>query len=170
MLAGGRLLSKISQHHKTITCLRLASGGKRLLSGSLDRHVKVYDMSTFEVIRTFDYSSPILSLGISVSFIVCNACIYHITSNLTYYNFLLQPNDQFMVVGMSDGIIAISRKEEPQQDKEEEDATNTQIVQQRRKKSKSYSTFVETEFGVKEELTPSKLQIMSFSLSCTSCN
>lgn len=68
------MLSKISQHHKTITALKFASDGKRLLSASLDRHVKVYDMSTFEVIRTFDYSSPVLSLGISVSsleFIIC---------------------------------------------------------------------------------------------------
>jgi len=67
-LGGGRLLSKISQHHKTITCLQFASNYKRLASASLDRHVKIYEMTNFEVIQTIDYSSPILSLGISVSF------------------------------------------------------------------------------------------------------
>ena len=65
-LAGGRLLSKISQHHKTITCLRFATNSKRLVSASLDRHVKIYDIASFEVVQTLDYTSPILSLGIAV--------------------------------------------------------------------------------------------------------
>jgi U3 small nucleolar RNA-associated protein 15 len=130
LLSGGRLLSKISQHHKTITALKFASQGKRLLSASLDRHVKVYDMSTYEVIRSFDYSSPILSLGIS-------------------------PGDQTLIVGMSDGIIAIARKEEEIVQDEEENAIK--IIQEKRKKSKTYSSFIETEFGIKEDLIQSKL-------------
>lgn len=40
-VAGGKLLAKVSQHHKTISCMRLASNGRRLLSGGLDHHVKV---------------------------------------------------------------------------------------------------------------------------------
>jgi len=71
-LSGGRLLSKISQHHKTITCLRFANGGRRLLSSSLDRHVKIYDVTDYEVLHTYDYSSPILSLAVSVSVKCCN--------------------------------------------------------------------------------------------------
>uniref|UniRef100_A0A182SLM6 WD_REPEATS_REGION domain-containing protein n=1 Tax=Anopheles maculatus TaxID=74869 RepID=A0A182SLM6_9DIPT len=47
-LAGGRQLAQLSQHHKTVTCLQLASDGKRLFSGSLDRHVKVYDIATYQ--------------------------------------------------------------------------------------------------------------------------
>ncbi|KAF5296592.1 hypothetical protein FQA39_LY19296 [Lamprigera yunnana] len=65
IIAGGKLLGCISQHHKTITCLRLAMNNKRLLSGSLDRHVKVYDISTFQVAHTIDYPNAILSLGVS---------------------------------------------------------------------------------------------------------
>lgn len=64
---GGKLLTKISQHHKTITSLRLASNGNRLMSASLDQHVKIYDVSSYRSVHTLDYSNGILSLGISVS-------------------------------------------------------------------------------------------------------
>ncbi|KAG7166962.1 U3 small nucleolar RNA-associated protein 15-like, partial [Homarus americanus] len=43
----GRLLAKLSQHHKTVTCLSFATDKKRLMSGSLDRHVKIYDIDTY---------------------------------------------------------------------------------------------------------------------------
>lgn len=66
-LAGGRLLAKISQHHKTVTCLKLASNGRRIVSGSLDRHVKIYDAGTYKVVHTLDYPNAILSVGVSVS-------------------------------------------------------------------------------------------------------
>lgn len=66
-IAGGRLLAKISQHHKTVTCLALASGNKRLMSSSLDRHVKIYDISTYQVVHTLDYPNAILSVAASVS-------------------------------------------------------------------------------------------------------
>lgn len=63
----GRLLSKVSQHHKTITCLALASDKKRLLSGSLDRHVKIYDVDTYSVVHTLDYPAPVLCMAVAVS-------------------------------------------------------------------------------------------------------
>jgi len=128
-LAGGRLLAKISQHHKTITCLRFATNGKRLLSSSLDRHVKVYDMNTFEVVHTYDYSSPILSMGIT-------------------------PNDSTLIVGMTDGIIAISRKEEEsaQDDGKSNNGQTGQYPEagRRRKGKKLYSDYAITDSGVKE--------------------
>ncbi|XP_320954.5 U3 small nucleolar RNA-associated protein 15 homolog [Anopheles gambiae] len=85
-LSGGRQLAQLSQHHKTVTCLQLASDGKRLFSGSLDRHVKVYDIATYQVVHTIDSSNAILSLGIS-------------------------KNDDTLVTGMVDGLIAIYRRE-----------------------------------------------------------
>lgn len=84
--AGGKLLGCMSQHHKTITCLRLASNNKRLLSGSLDRHVKIYDVSTFKVVHTLDYPNAVLSLGVS-------------------------KNDDTVVAGLVDGLVSISRRE-----------------------------------------------------------
>lgn len=94
-LAGGKLLGTISQHHKTITCLRLASDNKRLLSGSLDRHVKIYDISTFKVVHTLDYPNAILSLGIS-------------------------KDDQTVVAGLVDGLVCINRRKEEATKEDEE--------------------------------------------------
>lgn len=85
---GGKLLANFSQHHKTITCMRLASNNKRLMTGSLDRHVKIYDISTFKVVHTLDYPNAILSLAISKS-------------------------DDTVVAGMVDGLVSIRRREEP---------------------------------------------------------
>ena len=48
MMAGGRLLRRLSQHQKTVTCVALSTlagpealAAPRMLSGSLDGHVKV---------------------------------------------------------------------------------------------------------------------------------
>ena len=70
MLAGGRLLARVSQHHKTITCLHLASDGKRLITGGLDRHAKIYDVQSYQVVHTLDIFSPAFSLGITVRNVV----------------------------------------------------------------------------------------------------
>ncbi|XP_047003670.1 U3 small nucleolar RNA-associated protein 15 homolog [Schistocerca americana] len=86
-LAGGKLLAKVSQHHKTITCLKLCSENKRLLSSSLDRHVKIYDISTYQVVHTLDYPNAVLSFGVSAK-------------------------DETVVAGMVDGLISISRRED----------------------------------------------------------
>lgn len=61
----GRLLSKVSQHHKTVTCLAFASDNKRLLSGSLDRHIKIYDVDTYSVVHTLDYPAPVLCMAVA---------------------------------------------------------------------------------------------------------
>lgn len=94
-IGGGKLLGSLSQHHKTITCLRLASNGKRLMSGSLDRHVKVYDLKSYEVVHTLDYPNGVLSLGVS-------------------------ENDETVVAGLVDGLVCIRRMEEDQKKNVEE--------------------------------------------------
>ncbi|XP_075229354.1 U3 small nucleolar RNA-associated protein 15 homolog [Lycorma delicatula] len=83
---GGRMLARISQHHKTVTCLRVTSDGSRFLSGSLDRHVKVYSVSTYQMVHSFDYPNAVLSIDIS-------------------------PNDETLVAGMVDGLISVRRQE-----------------------------------------------------------
>lgn len=105
-LAGGRKIAQLSQHHKTVTCLQLASDGKRLLSGSLDRHVKIYDIATYQVVHTIDNTNAVLSVGVS-------------------------KNDDTLVTGMVDGLIAIHRREG---DKEKEDSEKSKV---RRFKSRS---------------------------------
>lgn len=91
---GGKLLANISQHHKTVTTLRLSSNASRLMSASLDRHVKIYDISTFKVVHNIDFPNAILSMAIS-------------------------DNDDVLAVGMIDGVISIRKREQPFRRKEE---------------------------------------------------
>ncbi|XP_005998820.1 U3 small nucleolar RNA-associated protein 15 homolog [Latimeria chalumnae] len=85
MLKGGQLLVSLRNHHKTVTCLCLSSSGQRLLSGSLDRHVKVYSTTTYKVVHSFDYAASILSLA-------------------------LAPEDEAIVVGMTNGVLNIRHR------------------------------------------------------------
>ncbi|KKA30955.1 hypothetical protein TD95_001308 [Thielaviopsis punctulata] len=63
-LVAGRPLHLISNHQKTVTSLALASGGRRVLSGGLDGHVKVYETTGWNVVNTTKYPAPILSLQV----------------------------------------------------------------------------------------------------------
>lgn len=84
---GGKLLANISQHHKTVSILRLASNNSRLMSASLDRHVKIYDISTFKVVHNIDFPNAVLSMAIS-------------------------ENDEVLAVGMIDGVISIRKRDQ----------------------------------------------------------
>ncbi|CAG0890483.1 unnamed protein product [Cyprideis torosa] len=88
----GKPLVTLSHHHKTITCLSVVGGVRsscdiRLLSGSLDRHVKIYDITDYSVVHSLTYPSPVLSLGVAE-------------------NAELSP----LVVGMTDGVISIRHR------------------------------------------------------------
>lgn len=85
---GGKLLANISSHHKTVTSLCLASNNSRLMSGSLDRHVKFYDIGTFKTVHNIDYPNAVLSMAMSAK-------------------------DDILAVGMIDGIISIKKRETP---------------------------------------------------------
>uniref|UniRef100_A0AAV1UL34 U3 small nucleolar RNA-associated protein 15 C-terminal domain-containing protein n=1 Tax=Peronospora matthiolae TaxID=2874970 RepID=A0AAV1UL34_9STRA len=65
ILSGGRLLHSFSSHQKTITSLGLDGTGTRLMSGSLDGHLKVYDLKTYELAHGFKYNSGVLTFGMS---------------------------------------------------------------------------------------------------------
>uniref|UniRef100_A0A8C3F1G1 U3 small nucleolar RNA-associated protein 15 homolog n=1 Tax=Chrysemys picta bellii TaxID=8478 RepID=A0A8C3F1G1_CHRPI len=85
ILKGGQLLVSLKNHHKTVTCLCLSSSGQRLLSGSLDRHVKVYSTTSYKVVHSFDYAASILSLA-------------------------LAPEDETIVVGMTNGVLNVRHR------------------------------------------------------------
>jgi U3 small nucleolar RNA-associated protein 15 len=67
IVAGGVCTRALSNHQKTVTALSFNSSGNRLLTGSLDQMVKVYDVSTYKVVHTMRYPAPVLCLAISVS-------------------------------------------------------------------------------------------------------
>ncbi|KAJ3125727.1 snoRNA-binding rRNA-processing protein [Nowakowskiella sp. JEL0407] len=65
LTGGGRVLAVLSNSQKTVTSLTLDGSGTRLLSGSLDRHVKVYSLQDYRVLFSMKYPDPILSVAIS---------------------------------------------------------------------------------------------------------
>lgn len=64
-IGGGRLLGKISQHTKTITSLCVANKGRHLVAGSLDQHVKFFNIFNYQMVHNINYTSPVLSVGVS---------------------------------------------------------------------------------------------------------
>uniref|UniRef100_UPI00358E4862 U3 small nucleolar RNA-associated protein 15 homolog isoform X1 n=2 Tax=Myxine glutinosa TaxID=7769 RepID=UPI00358E4862 len=82
---GGRLLTCIRGHHKTVTKLALNGAGNRLLVSSLDRHVKVYDTTNYKIVHSFDYPASVLSAAISA-------------------------DDATLAVGMTNGILTVRHR------------------------------------------------------------
>ena len=66
VLSGGNLVHTLSNHQKTITSLAFNGSNTRILSGSLDQQVKIYDVESYKVTHSVKYSAPILSVAISV--------------------------------------------------------------------------------------------------------
>lgn len=102
-VAGGRLLTNISQHTKTVTCLEVTSDGRYLLTGSLDRHVKFFNTTNYQQVHSLDYTNSVLSLGIS-------------------------RDNSTLVVGQVDGTLALHRR-----DQKFEDVKVDKVREKRRK-------------------------------------
>ena len=85
-IVAAKPLAVLQNHQKTITTLATSSGpsggGRRVLTGGLDGHVKVYDPATWKVVHGIKYPSPILSIGIS-------------------------PDEKHLAVGMVDGLLSV---------------------------------------------------------------
>uniref|UniRef100_A0A672ZJQ8 U3 small nucleolar RNA-associated protein 15 homolog n=1 Tax=Sphaeramia orbicularis TaxID=375764 RepID=A0A672ZJQ8_9TELE len=108
LLKGGQPLVSLKNHHKTVTSLCLSSNGQRLLSASLDRHVKVYNTTNFRVVHNFDYAASVLSLA-------------------------LAPDDESIIVGMTNGVLSIKHRKSPEESKE---------VSHQQRRRPSYRVFV----------------------------
>ena len=68
----GRLVKRLANFQKTVTCVALSpragpacAAAPRMLAGSLDGHVKVFELDAFTVTHATKYPSPVLSLGLS---------------------------------------------------------------------------------------------------------
>jgi U3 small nucleolar RNA-associated protein 15 len=59
--------------------------GARLLTASLDNHVKVYDIAQYKVTHSMDFGAPILSMGLS-------------------------PDNTTLAVGMADGTLTVRKR------------------------------------------------------------
>ncbi|KAK4234562.1 WD40-repeat-containing domain protein [Achaetomium macrosporum] len=63
-LVAAKPLRLITNHQKTVTSLSLALNGRRVVNGSLDGHVKVFETTDWNVVAGSKYPSPILSLSV----------------------------------------------------------------------------------------------------------
>lgn len=63
-LVAARPLHMINNHQKTVTSLSLASDGRRVVTGGLEGHVKVFETTGWHVVNTVKYPSPILSVQV----------------------------------------------------------------------------------------------------------
>lgn len=84
--AGGRCIRALSNHQKTVTSLVFDANAGRLLTGSLDQMVKVFDISTYKVVHTMRYPAPVLCLALS-------------------------PDETHIAAGMSDGTMSVRRRQ-----------------------------------------------------------
>jgi U3 small nucleolar RNA-associated protein 15 len=94
-IVGGKPLQMLQNHQKTVTAMSLASQGSRLVSGSLDGHIKVYETTGWNVVHGAKYPSPILSLSV-------------ITSGAGR-------EDRHLAVGMQSGLLSIKTRLSGQQ-------------------------------------------------------
>ncbi|KHN96933.1 WD40 repeat-like-containing domain protein [Metarhizium album ARSEF 1941] len=63
-LVAGRALRVLANHQRTVTSLSLASGGRRVVTGGLEGHVKVFETTGWNVVSGAKYQSPVLSLRV----------------------------------------------------------------------------------------------------------
>jgi len=82
---GGRELTSLSPHHKTVTCLCIADSGGTVVSGSLDRSAKRINMQNFQVSGSMSFPSSLLSVAVDT-------------------------DNKYLVGGMTDGLVQIFQK------------------------------------------------------------
>jgi U3 small nucleolar RNA-associated protein 15 len=93
-LVAARPRHMISNHQKTVTSLCLASGGKRLVSGGLDGHVKVFETTGWNVVSSTKYTSPVLSVRVIPTPDSSDA----------------GSDDRHLVVGLQSGVLSIKTR------------------------------------------------------------
>lgn len=63
-LVAAKPLHLITNHQKTVTSLGLASNGRRLVTASLEGHVKVFETTGWNVVNSVKYPAPVLSVSV----------------------------------------------------------------------------------------------------------
>lgn len=66
-VTGRKLLYQFDAHQKTISTVKVVDvdGQLRVLTGSLDGHIKVFDPANFKMLYACKYPAPVMSLGIA---------------------------------------------------------------------------------------------------------
>ncbi|VDL78989.1 unnamed protein product [Nippostrongylus brasiliensis] len=82
---GGRLLTSLQYHHKSVTSLCLGAKGDVLLTGAIDRRVNVVRLLDFSLLHSMSMAAPVLSMAVA-------------------------PDDQTIAVGMGQ-LLAVHRRQ-----------------------------------------------------------
>jgi hypothetical protein len=95
LCSGGKLLRRLSNFQKTVTCVKLSpfagpdsAAAPRMLAGSLDGHVKIFELDDFKVTHASKYPGPVTGLGLSAD---CS----------------------LLAVGMADGMLSVRKHAKP---------------------------------------------------------
>eukprot|EP00798_Chlamydomonas_sp_ICE-L_P020921 gene20921-27769_t len=95
LVSGGKLLRRLTNFQKTVTCVRLSpmagpdsAASPRMITGSLDGHVKIFELDTFKVTHASKYPAPVTAIGIS-------------------------PDCGLLAIGMADGMLSCRRHAKP---------------------------------------------------------
>ena len=92
LVGGGKLLTTLSHHHKTVTCSTVSKDGRCLVTGGLDRQIVWTDISTLSKVSSKHCPASVMSVGVG-------------------------DQDNYLVVGMLEGQVQIhKRKEEKVED------------------------------------------------------
>ncbi|KAI0451105.1 WD40-repeat-containing domain protein [Xylaria acuta] len=86
-LVAARPRHVITNHQKTVTSLSTASNGRRVVSASLDGHIKIYETTGWNVVAGAKYPSPILAVRV-------------ITAGANN-------DDRHLAVGMQSGVLSL---------------------------------------------------------------
>ncbi|KAI9251965.1 WD40-repeat-containing domain protein [Sporodiniella umbellata] len=86
LLSGGRCIHTLSNFQKTVTSMCFDGSASRLVTGSLDQHVKIFDVQDYKVVHSVKYPAPILSVGLS-------------------------PDDTHLAAGMANGLLSIRQRQ-----------------------------------------------------------
>jgi len=65
LVAGGRLLTSLSPHHKTITSLALSGSGKHLVTGSLDRQAHWIELASFRSVYSLQFPASVMAVAVA---------------------------------------------------------------------------------------------------------
>ncbi|PVU97532.1 hypothetical protein BB561_000490 [Smittium simulii] len=82
----GKCVAVLGNFEKTVTSICFDGKSSRLIAGSLDQNVKIYNTETFQLVASIKYQQPILSVAMS-------------------------PDDSTLVVGMVNGLLSIKKRD-----------------------------------------------------------
>ncbi|KAJ1953426.1 snoRNA-binding rRNA-processing protein [Dispira parvispora] len=64
-LAAGQTVCSVDTFQKSVTSMVLDNSNSKLIAGSLDRQVQVFDLQNFDLVHTITHASPVLKIALS---------------------------------------------------------------------------------------------------------